>query len=413
MVQVIGEGRMKPRSASQKLGLGLSGAMNQYLEHAQEQKRVTSENKAFKELGMNIEGITDPKARQEIAKQLVKIQGQNQLLEQLGLTGGMGQNSRTSGLGLETTNQRPNENMQGKEQSGNDENEIKVNIPKLPHSQEVITAASIRNPSLGNMMQRQNEEATAEARHREKQQLNQDLSHKKEVSESYKENKDYINNTYDKYEDSLRRESILDRMDQLENSGELSESGVINLLEQLGLNQEWLKNPANEEYTKLALDLLGGGSLQADYGSRVLASEFKVSLQRIPTLMQTPEGRKQIKENIKTMLLPSQLKQDRMKFYLDKSENTGNPLPHNLRGKILQDIKPQLERAYDEFKQRNGRYKVKEGTSPEENVVEKYFYMTNGDIDKAAKMMKEDGYNVTANKPSGISGGSSRFRVSR
>lgn len=218
---------------------------------------------------------------------------------------------------------------------------------------------------------------------------------KKDVRESFKANQTFIDKTYDQYEDSLRKDAIISKMDELEESGETSESGIINLLESLGLKPEWLKNPKNEEYTKLGLDLLGGGTLQADYGSRVLASEFKVSQQRIPTLMQTKEGRKQISENIKALLLPAKLKKERMQFYIDQSERTGQPLPHDLRGKILKDIKPQLEEVYDKFKQRNGRYKVSDGTYPDDNALEKYYYLSNGDDESAIKMMKQDGYDVS------------------
>src|SRR5208283_2798150 len=105
--------------------------------------------------------------------------------------------------------------------------------------------------------------------------LREKTAARKEVGASFKENEKFIDKTHDQYEDSLRREAITDRMNELQESGELSNSGMINLLESLGLKQEWLKNPANEEYTKLSLDLLGGGTLQADYGSRVLQSEFK------------------------------------------------------------------------------------------------------------------------------------------
>lgn len=220
------------------------------------------------------------------------------------------------------------------------------------------------------------------------------LAQDKKVTASFEENKAFIDKTYDQYEDSLRKDAILDRMNELSESGELSDSGIINLLESLGFQQEWLKNPANEEYTKLALDLLGGGTLQADYGNRLLASEFKVSQQRIPSLMQTKEGQRQIAENLKTMLLPSKLKRERMQYYLDEQQRTGEPLPHNMRGKILEDIKPQLEEAYDKFKQRNGRYKVKEGTSPDDNAIEKYYYISNGNENNALKLMKEDGYDV-------------------
>lgn len=216
----------------------------------------------------------------------------------------------------------------------------------------------------------------------------------KEVTESFKESDAYRNKVYDQYEDAVRKEAILDRMGQLEETNKLSDSGTINFLEALGIKPEVLKNPYNEEHTKLAFDLLGGGTLQADYGSRVLASEFANSLRRIPTLSLTKEGRKQIIENNRFMLLPAKLKKERLDYYLDKAERTGEPLPHDLRGKILRDIKPQLDSAYDAFKQRNGRYKVKEGTIPDDNALEKYYYISDGDEKKAAKFMKEDGYDI-------------------
>lgn len=247
-------------------------------------------------------------------------------------------------------------------------------------------------------------------RRQEERNLKQDIkkTQSKEVAESYKINNDFINKTIDQYEDSLRKEAIVDKMDSL--APELSESGIINFLEGLGFKPEWLKNPANEEYTKLSLDLLGGGSLQADYGSRILQSEFKVSQQRIPTLSQTPEGRKQISENIKAMLLPARLKQERLQYYLDESERTGKPLPHNLRSKILKDIQPQLKEAYEKFKQRNGRYKVEKGTYPDDNAIDKYYFIANENPEKAKQMMKEDGYDITPKSKRGISEGSFKSR---
>ncbi len=220
------------------------------------------------------------------------------------------------------------------------------------------------------------------------------MEHSKDVRQSFSDNKPYIDKTYDQYEDSLRKEAILDRMVELDESGETSENGVYNALEALGLRPEWLNNSANEEYNKLALDLLGGGTLQADYGSKVLQSEFHVSMQRIPQLNQTKEGRRQIAENLKAMTAPSRLKRERMQYYIDKAEREDKPLPHDLRGKVLRDIQPQLETIYDNFKQRNGRYKVKTGTEVDDNSIEKYYYISGKNLDKAKKMMKEDGYDI-------------------
>lgn len=387
------------------IGAGIGKGFGEGIESAQEKREMEKsqdvENEAAKRLGIDLTGIRDPKIRQDVIKQSLqkmnasdkykaqydaKSQSQMELMQKLGL-GSLFQNkSNPQSLNNESKN-KPQMNDEGDIDIGN------VELPTHFPEDQIYKMAMV-NPAIADKMQKHNDTLKQDERHAEQINLNRSKHRDKQVSDSYKENESFINGTFDKYEDALRRDAILGEMENLEEAGNLSESGIVNLLETVGLKPEWLKNPANEEYTKLGLDLLGGGSLQADYGSRVLQSEFAVSQQRIPTLSQTPEGRKQIKENIRTMLLPSKLKQERMQYYLDKAERTGETLPHNLRGKILSDIKPELEKVYDDFKQRNGRYKVREGTQPDDNAIEKYFFLSKRNEEKAIKMMKEDGYDV-------------------
>lgn len=384
----------KARSFGEEMGAGLGGGfgqgfsseINKAIEAKRESKKLSEANESLKNrFGIDLTGINDPKQRQEVLKQRLKdIATENKTKRDEdylnSIFGKQNQQSDEVYAPGITKDNSMNKNSSG------------FNVKNL--SSEDLARVSALNPNVGRSLQHSQDVSLREDRENKKLDYEKDLNIKKEVKESHRDNKDYINQTYDKYEDSLRREAILGRMNELEESGELSDSGTINLLEQLGLNPEWLKNPENEEYNKLGLDLLGGGTLQADYGSRVLASEFKVSQQRIPTLSQTPEGRKQISANIKTMMLPAKLKQERLQYYLDKAERTGEPLPQNLRGRILKDIQPQLEEAADAFKQRNGRYKVKDGTYPDDNALEKYYFISNGDTAKAKEIMKEDGYDV-------------------
>lgn len=348
------------RSFSSQLGLNLgqsiSGGYAEKLQAKEQQKLAETKFKQEKEL---IE-----------LKESVKLKGKEDLFnKQIELLKGSRKGNKEQG----------NESLQSESSNG----QLK-GMQDDTYTDEQIEIANLINPALGR-----------DLREQKKSKEKQDIAQKKEISGSFGgENGKYITKIHDQFEDSMRKEAIFDRMEQLENSGKLSDSGAINFLEQIGFRPEWLKNPENEEYNKLSLDLLGGGTLQSDYGSRVLASEFKVSQQRIPTLSQTPEGRRQIRENLQTMLLPAKLKEERMQYYIDKAERTGEPLPHDLRGKILKDIKPQLEEAYDKFKQRNGRYKVKTGTPLDDNAIEKYYYISEGNREKAKKMMLEDGYDV-------------------
>jgi hypothetical protein len=441
MVQVIGQNRTKPLSKGQQIAKGVGEAVEtgkQYLQNYYQRQQMEKENEFVKKnLGVDLSGVTHPETRQQLmvealrgsqnlekSLQTEKLKGQSeaenfskkfasqygekykaqtQMLQELDLDQPYDYEGQFNPQEQPPQPKKDNDQQMADYLLGFDEEEPsakqqpqqqpkKQYRPMIP--QRKIDAWGKINPQEAARLQRYNDSIREEIRHDE------DVAEKnrrfqiKEVTASFKENESFINKVHDQVEDASRREAILERMNQLNDSGKLSDSGLINSLEQLGMKQEWLKNPANEEYTKLALDLLGGGTLQVDYGSRVYASEFQVSQQRIPTLNQTPEGRRQIAENIKTLFLPAKLKNDRMQYYIDKAERTGEPLPHDLRGKVLKDIKPQLEEAYDKFKQRNGRYPVREGTLPDDNSIEKYYFLAKEDEDKAIKMMQEDGYSV-------------------
>ncbi len=441
MVQYIPSNRTKQPSFAQSVVGGIVQGIPQAVNAYKTGKQQVEENQAIKEIyGIDLTGVTEPETRQSLithslkgkqdykkaidVEQLkgniqresfgekfgqqykAKYEAQKQMMHDLGLDKPYDYgNNPQQGQQPQNQQQQPKDRDQEmadhllgfdeepsprKPQQQQQEN--KTYRPLIP--QQKIDAMGQINPQEASRMQRYNEDIRNEKRHDEDISLRKKTAQSKEVSESYKENEPFISKIHDQFEDSLRKEAILDRSDQLDESGELSDSGMINFLRGIGLKDEWLKNPANEEYTKLSLDLLGGGSLQADYGSRVLQSEFKVSMQRIPELSQTQAGRRQIKENIRAMMLPSKLKNERLQFYLDKSERTGEPLPHDLRGKVLKDIKPQLEESYDKFKQRNGRYSVRKDTRPDDNAIEKYYYLSNQNEDKAIEMMREDGYNV-------------------
>lgn len=390
MIQVLEEPQSFGQAFASNLMGGLSRGVISEIENAQKMKQETAQNRRFGDVARKLTGREDvdwesipekqrssalSQAMREKAKLDQQERDENYLNQLFG--GNIQDKKQPKGI-LKPEFEQPEEEQ--------------FDITNIPP--ETIIKASARKPNVaravGHLQDVERREKTA----KEKFDYEKEQDVKKEIANSYKENKDYMNKVYDAYEEAQRKEKIYDRMDQLEESGELSDSGIINLLKTIGLPEEFLMNPENEEYTKLALDTLGGGSLQSDYGNRILASEFKVSLQRIPTLSQTPEGRKQIKENLRAMLLPAKLKEERLRYYEKKSELEGKPLPHNLRGKVLQDIKPQLDQAALEFKQRNGRYKVKPGTFPDDDVVQKYYSLSQGDDDKAAKMMREDGYDV-------------------
>ena len=330
----------------------------------------------------------DPAIRKEQIKELMKAERKKSELESLSNLMGNKGNKGSKATEPKTSSETQTQGLSDFDYDLDSDIDADLPDPMLKY-----TLGSI-NPTLGSIAAREESDIRKDIREERKYRREKPEKEAQKVLESDKINAPFVNKTIDAYEMARNKENILMRLDQLDHEGELSEPALINALDQVGLNREWIRNAANDEYQKLALDLLGGGTLQTDYGARVLASEFATSLKRIPDLLQTAEGRKQIKENLRFFLLPSKLKFERMQYYLDKSDRENKPLPRNFRAKILEDIRPQLDEAAEKFKERNGRYKYPKNTSISDQILEKYYYLSNGNKEKAFKMMQEDGLNV-------------------
>lgn len=360
---------------------GGARAATQLMPYLQQQQQMQQEKEAMskkgQEFGLNLNGLNPTVQKQMLADQFkhnLKIEQQKADEDFVNKIINRKKQPPTFSDQLHN-GQQPNEMDQS---NGQEQNQT----PEL--SEEDMLHLAARKPALANtLLKEQSRKSNVDLA---KQRL---AFSKKEAN--YKHNEKYIDSTSAAGNQAEKKLADLEVMDQL--SDETSDSFIMSTLELLGLQPEWLNNPANEQYSKLSLDLLGGGTLQSDYGSKVLQSEFHVSQQRIPTLKQSKEGRRQISENMKFTLLPSKLKADRLQHYMKEYNKTGK-LPNNLEAQIKEDIKPELDKAYDDFKNRNGRYKVSKGTKPDDNAIEKYAIMSKYNEDKAIALMKEDGYDV-------------------
>ncbi len=257
---------------------------------------------------------------------------------------------------------------------------------------------AIKKPELARQIEAEREFDQRQDLANQKFKQQQQQFEESRLADSFKENKDFIDSTHGAYEDAIKREAILGRMEALNNSNELTDAGLANFMNYFHIPIESLKNYTNDEYNKLSNDLTAG--ITNDYGNRILASEFNVMLRRIPTLQNTPEGRTQIIQNMRALLAPATLKEEALQRHLEKSKVTNKPLPHDLYGEILKEIKPQLNAIADDFKTRNGRVKVEPGTALNDDVVDKYLELSRdkktGKLrpEEAEKMAQEDGYSI-------------------
>jgi len=78
MVQVIGQGRVKPPSSSQRLGMALSKGAGLLSEHFLEKHNNEKENEAAKRLGIDITDIREPETRKALLLQGLKMQSEGE-----------------------------------------------------------------------------------------------------------------------------------------------------------------------------------------------------------------------------------------------------------------------------------------------------------------------------------------------
>lgn len=358
MVQVIGQGRLKPKSTSQqfgeafsRLGQGVSSHLHEQMmmrdQQEQQLNRMNQENEAFKrEFGGDISGITDPKVRQEIFKQAMQVKMSPEMynakygaklgaLQQSGLGKYLegGQQERQPSVDRNKVNEF------GEMELGN------VGVLSMIPDQAIFNAEMMGEHGLAQQFREHNKAIQEESRHREKQQEKREL-HKENLDyQSYKDNKDYIEKVISGYEGYKRDRMVLDAMSNLSNKGNLPTPFLAKSLEKLGLPIGILQNPDAEQFEKLSQELMK--NIQGTYGSRILQSEVQSFMRSIPTLMNSPEGQKRL-------IQQWNLLNEGKKIYYDayKQVKKENPerLPRDLHEQVLERAEGALEKMSNRFR---------------------------------------------------------------
>ncbi len=202
----------------------------------------------------------------------------------------------------------------------------------VPHtkafSPEQILGVNAIDPQAAKLMQSQNDVRSRE-----------EASRWKETKET---RKTVNGQARAAHENNLR----LDRMQALNDKGDLV-SGVYNkALEKFGLDIGILKTPDSEEFEKLSNDMFKG--IREIFGNRILKIEMITFLKTIPTLMQSEEGKNRVIRNLKTLNQGAFLRKKAMSRII--KENGGSP-PYDLETQIDERIGPGLEKIGEQFKQ--------------------------------------------------------------
>lgn len=217
------------------------------------------------------------------------------------------------------------------------------------------------------------------------------VRHEEELDlKSYANNADYREKILSGFEAYERDKAILGNMEQIAEKENLPTPLMSGLLEKTGLPIGILQNPDAEQFEKLSQELVK--NITGTYGNRILLAEVQSFMKSIPTLMNSPEGKKKL---IRQWKILNEGKRVYYDAYERIRERNPKRLPPDLHEQVLKESRADLDRLAEEFKNLSRpftRKKVDPGTRITNDIVDNYLELSNNDPNIARKLAAEDGY---------------------
>lgn len=175
--------------------------------------------------------------------------------------------------------------------------------------------------------------------------LGKSKSEREEEFKKFKESKEFRKGIISAKKESRSVIKDLDRLEELSASGKLSTPGYVEFLKRSGLDIPALLNPESEEFQKIQQGFLKNAKQY--FGSRISNFEVEQFLKTIPSLSQSPEGRKRVIANLKHMARGAD---EYYKAYEEVlKENKGIP-PYDVEERVERKVDARLDRIYKQFK---------------------------------------------------------------
>lgn len=165
----------------------------------------------------------------------------------------------------------------------------------------------------------------------------------------YSQHRDFRKEVSTNYKDALESEMRLNRMEELNKNGTLTGPSTAMILEKMGLPLGVLGNPDSEEFDKLSKDMLK--NIRTYFGARINVVEVENFLKTIPSLLNSPEGRDRVINNLRMLLEPRKMMFDEYRKIKQESKESGKPMPIDLEETVIERIKPQLDELSKKFQQ--------------------------------------------------------------
>lgn len=159
------------------------------------------------------------------------------------------------------------------------------------------------------------------------------------------------NEIIDKARKNRELDATIDKMIDFNNSGTLPDENFVNFVEKMSsgmfgafINANNLLGPNAEEYKKLSNLILN--SAKSVFGSRLTDRDVALFMQRIPTLVNTPEGRAEILRDLK---MTNELANKEADIAIQIEKENNDLLPASFNRKLEKRMKPVLHDFKKEF----------------------------------------------------------------
>ncbi len=366
-------------SLGSTLGSGLSGALQglaeSKLQQIQKQHEYKSNYSGLQALGIpNAEQLAhlDSASLQQIIKHNLEAPSRQAYAQSLqGLLGGEQQQPQQQGIAPQAQQtQSPLQNINpaqrqrleqylnspAAQKSGNSEQILKLKkalaMPfEQPTQPQAIPGQNTQEqlPVIqGGLNERQatelaklglqKQKMTAADKRHEKQ-LEHDLK-----KEALKETKEIRKDLFAKKKSAQDTIEAINRFEELEKEG-LPSAGWSDLLKNAGLDIPSLLGASGEEYNKVAANFVRNA--KAVFGSRLTDTDLNQFLKTVPSLSNSPEGRKRINANLKRVANLDKYAVDAYEDIL--KDNKGIP-PLDLDLKLDKALDQKREAVYKQFK---------------------------------------------------------------
>jgi hypothetical protein len=207
----------------------------------------------------------------------------------------------------------------------------------------------------------------------------QEQAGKAETEAAYKAQKPFIDDITNAYKGFVvDMKPRLMQMQTMDPESLISPTAAV-FLDALGIPLGALEDPHSELYQKVSQDLLKG--LPETYGNRILKVEVDNFLKTIPTLMNSPEGRRMIASNMLKLGEMKEVYYNAMRQMQQDYLDNDRPMPKDFEQRVFDQVLPQINRINNEFVKLSEITAVPPGTVP--------FFTPSGDIKFVPKHLEQ------------------------